>query len=294
MSLAKTQHTTNTVLGAGEVFFDEEDAGGNLTGERYLGDSVSATIGSTTERTQVFSGDGPIAEALVDIVRSVERTMGFSLRDMSLENWDLFILGAGVSDSAAVAAARVTGADAWAFKAMKGRWFQVGATAANPSGIGPVKDVTVDDKVPGAFDAGKDALIITSAAAAPANNNTITRADNYQVDTDTGRIYIEEDAAGFVDGTTYYVHYVPPAALDAGKRKIAKTGEIRQRRGAVRYIETPAAGKGRNVYARRVVLAPSGEAAVKSRDTEQQLAFTGAIQAAPAGSVDLMIDGEPA
>ena len=283
MTTVRDSHQNNIVIGAGEVYFDEEDSSGALTGERYLGDSLAATLGATVERTQIFRGDGAVGEPLADIVRSVERTIGFTLHDMSLENWDLFILGGGVSNSGAVAAARVAGGDAWGFTAQKGRWYQIGATSANPSGIGPVKN------------AGGDAVQITpNRAVVGGGNAIIAAAANYDVDEDSGRIYIKPDAAGFADGTEYYIHYTPKEGLPAGARRIARTGEIRQRRGAVRYIESPSTGKGRNIYARRVVLAPAGEAALKARDTEQQLQFTGSIVAAPSGSHDLVIDGVPA
>lgn len=291
MTIARDSHTNNIVIGAGEVYFDEEDAAGNLTGERYLGDSIAATIGATSERTTILSGDGAVAERLVDAVRSIDRTIGFTLHDMSLENWDLFIFGAGVSDSAAVQAARVAGANAWAIAAPRAdRWYQIGATPENPAGVGAVKDTTADGKNPGVHDAGADAVIITTEAAAPAAGNTVPRGD-YELDWEAGRIRVLKAPAA---GTGWYVHYKPEKALAAGARRIARTGTIRQRRGAVRYIETPASGKGRNVYARRVVLGPAGEATLKSRDTEQQLAFTGAISAAPGGLADLLIDGEPA
>lgn len=297
MSVARTNHKTNTVLGNGEVYIDLYENGAK-TGERYLGDSVGATLSVSSERTTIQSGDGAVAQDLVDVVRSVSRTLGFTLRDSSIANWALFLIGE--EDSESIAAAVVKGNAAWAFKAKKGRWFQIGSTDANPSGVGKVSDEPADTKTAGAHDAGDNSVIVTSAAAAASSGNTIARASNYQVDAETGRIYIEPGAADFTDGTTYYVHYKPSAA-----RKIAQakgTGTASQITCALRYLEDdPAAAEaavtglggkaGRNVYIAKCNLVPGGEAALKSRDTEQQMAFTATVQA-PGGSIPaIVIDG---
>lgn len=289
MTTARTRHKTNTVLGNGEIYIDLLDAGGDLQGERYLGDSLGATLSITSERTTIQSGDGAVAQDLVDIVRSVSRTMGFTLRDSSVPNWALFLIGD--VDEVTIAADRVTGSDAWPFKARKGHSFQIGLTDENPSGAGAVKDTAADSKTAGAYDAGNDAVIVTSARATPASGNTIARASNYAVDKDTGRLYIEAGAADITDGTTYYVHYAPSAKKTIKRAK--GTGDASQITCALRYVEDkPAAGTGRNLYIRKCNLVPGGESALKSRETEQQMAFTATVQD-PGGSIPaIVIDGE--
>ena len=290
MTVARTEHKSNIVLGNGEIYIDVLDAEGNIQGERYFGDSVGATIAVTTERTTIQSGDGAVARDLEDIVRSVSREMGFTVHNSSLPNWALFLIGEDV-DEITIAAARVAGSSAWPFKAKKGRSFQIGATDANPSGAGAVKDATAGGKTAGAHDAGANAVIVTSAAAAPSSGNTISRADNYMVDAATGRLFVLPGASGLADGTTYYVQYAPSAAKKIPRARAL--GSPSQITCALRYIEDdPAAGKGRHVYIRKCNLVPGGEAQLKSRDTEQQMAFTATVQLPGGGAAAMIVDGE--
>jgi len=107
MSAATEKHTDNIVIGAGEIFLDLLDADDGATGERYLGDGVGASLTVTTERTQVFSGTGPVARKLADVVLSITRTLSITLHDMSHENIALFVGGSAIEE-VADAAAEVT------------------------------------------------------------------------------------------------------------------------------------------------------------------------------------------
>ena len=49
MTTAAARHTNNTIIGSGEVFLDLIEAG-EYTGERYLGDSIGASLTVATER----------------------------------------------------------------------------------------------------------------------------------------------------------------------------------------------------------------------------------------------------
>ena len=266
----RDQHTSNIVVGAGELYLDLPDADGNLTGERYLGDSIGATLSIGTERAQVFSGDGPVAEELVNIVRNVTRSMTFTLHDMSAENAALFIIGEAVD--ASLSATAVTDED---LTVKRGHWYQLGQTAANPLGawagatLGTTNPVTDDTTIP-----------VTIAGPA-----------NYTFDADTGRLYILSNAPAIADGDIIKVDYTPKAVT----AKSALTGDAETVTAAVRYLEDPAAGEGRHIYARRCNIAPGGEAQLKSpgRDTEQQMTFTATIQdSGVVGTPDLLINGK--
>lgn len=301
MTLAATDHENNVVLGAGEVFIDILDDDDNLTGERYLGDAVSATINVTTERTTIQSGTGRVAKVLVDVPRSISRSVGFTVRDMSVENWSLFLIADEAEKS--VATARVTGANAYKItKAKRGRWYQLGSGPDMPSGVGPVTDKTADTKTAGAHDAGNLAVIVTSAAAAPASGNEVARAANYEVDKQSGRIRILDEATDIDaggSGTDIWVHYQPASEGDtaltaARKFKTAQTSRTPKAVVcALRYIEDPSSGDGRNVFVRKCSLVPGGEMALVSRDTEQQASFTGTEQDPPAGWHGITVDDLP-
>ena len=96
MTLARRHHTNTIVLGAGELYFSELAADGALLGERYLGDSVGATLISQGEVVAVQGGDGS-ERVLGHANRSRRHQMRFVLHDMALENIALALVGAKVA-----------------------------------------------------------------------------------------------------------------------------------------------------------------------------------------------------
>ncbi len=269
MSLATDRHTDNIVVGAGELYLDLLDDDGKLTGERYLGDGVSASLSVTTERTQVFSGTGPVARQLVNAVRSLTRSMSITLHDMSPENLALFVGAPGAGDVADAAAAVIDEA----LTVRQGRYYQLGVTPTKPTGIGAIDPTATP--------------VVTGAGAASA---TVYVADtDYMIDAERGRILIEPGGA-IADDTDILVDYTPLAAT----RKQVKTGDLKDIRAALRYIESPVAGKGRDYYAPLCSVGPSGEIGLMNRDTEQQIQLTAEILEPGGGKAALLIDGEAA
>lgn len=275
MATARETHTENVVLGAGEIFIDLYDSDGSPTGaERYLGDSVGATIALTTERTTIQSGDGAVARDLVDVVRSVSRTLGITLHDSSIANWNLFILGEEAEQSIAATEASTT------ISGMKpGMWYQLGQSAANPSGPGQINAIAKAKVKAGTTGANRTAMTDDSEFA------------KLEFDLRTARVMLKEALSS--NRVDLEFAYTPSAARKISQAKA--TAAASQITCALRYVETdPIAGnQGRNVYARKCNLIPGGEAALKSRDTEQQLAFTANVL--DPGSADgyppLVIDG---
>ncbi|MYE01469.1 MAG: hypothetical protein F4Y03_09340 [Alphaproteobacteria bacterium] len=282
MTVARTNHTTNTVLGNGEIYVDVLDADGNLQGERYLGDSVGATLSVTSERTTIQSGDGPVAQDLVDIVRSVSRTMGFTLRDSSVPNWALFLLGleGAVAIEATEVAAESHGT------VLKGRVIQLGQGAANPLGVAIGSDGEANLVGEAADSAGSGKTSVASAASASGNASATAQAGNWQLDRKTGRITALKDL--YKVAVTY-----TPSAITADAAKA--TGDATQITCALRYLEErSSSGQGRSVYIRKCNLVPGGEAALKSRETEQQMAFTATVQDPGGGFPAIAIGGKAA
>ena len=140
MSKATDIHKNNVLIGAGELYLDRLDENDMPTGERFLGDGVSASLSVTTERTQVFSGTGPVAEKLVDAVRSIDRAITIAVRDMSHENLALFVGAPEVGDVSDVSAA-VTDE---ALTVRQARWYQLGAAKEKPMGVGAVSATAAD------------------------------------------------------------------------------------------------------------------------------------------------------
>lgn len=287
MGVAAQNHADDIEIGSGELFIDLYDDEGNLTGERYVGDAVSASITSESERLQVFSGTGQVARELVNKVRSIARTMTITLHDMSPENLAIFL---STKATNVVQVNEVTGAQAFSSndgaglnplvrigKINRGRWYQLGRTSDNPRGVSKIAKDGVSVKY-GAADA--DFTSIT----------TVIAADHYRVDPDRGRIYFKTstpDAA--IMAAVVEVQYT--AAAPARKR--VTTGEVTEIVGAVRYLEDTATGEGRDYYIPRSAIAPSGEMALMSRESEQRIVLTCSIQEpSEDGVASLYIDGE--
>ena len=269
MTVAKDNHKDNIIIGAGEFYLVELDDNDSPLGERYLGDSLGGSLTVTTETSTVFSGDGPVAETLAQITNQITRTLSLTLHDMSPANLALFIMGEE-DDKADVATAV---ADEEITIAKQGLWHQLGVSTARPEGIGAVTGVTVV-----AEDSGGSG--IGSLAA-----NT-----DYIVDEANGRVKVVEGGK-IVATSKLKVDYTPVA----GTVRRAVTGDARQVRAGIRYIETAAFGKGNNIYAPLCNITPSGEAAFKApgRSTEQQFQLAAEILEPGAGP-GLVINGQAA
>lgn len=275
MTVARDQHKDNIVLGAGEIFIDRYVEKDKPTGrERYLGDSVGGTISVTSERTTIQSGDGQVAQDLVDIIRSVSRTIGFTLHDMSLENWGLFLIG-GSPGEKTIAPTKNLKQTIGDLK--KGESAMLGLGPDTPSGVGEVeKDSFTAKNGENAINANN---IVYDDATAPKDASPEIR-----VDLKAGMV------TALKNQMNLNVVYTP-VAKDINFVKATK--ETKQITCALRYIEQAPAGKGRNVYVRKCNLVPSGEAALKSRDTEQQMAFTGTVVEPDGGYAFISIDDTP-
>lgn len=281
MSAAVKRHENNIVMDSGELFLDILDSDGNLQGERYIGDSVALDLSIVTERTTVWSGDGPIAVKLADSVRTVERTLGFTAHDISAENLALFLLAALPAQDTDDGGVRRAAGTAYKIEGVRlGRWYQLGATSDAPWGVHSVIDA-----------AGATGVKVWDHATARVGGTNDIAAASYVLDADYGRIYIQPAAADISAGDDIWVEYTPKGASGPIVRTSASTQEVLA---AIRYISDPAVGRGRNVYARRCSIAPGGEAALKSRETEMQLRFS-AIVLEPGGDVPaLVVDGREA
>ena len=298
MSAICDRHTDNILIGSGHLFIDVLDAAGACTGERHLGDAVGAALAVESERVQVFSGSGPVARQLVNKVRSLTRRLTMTLHDASMENLALFVGAGDAVGREADAAARLTDDAAEPLAARKGRWFQLGVSAARPAGVRAVKDgVPAYKSADGAVEDAKDAVIVTDAKAAPNNGegggtkNILAPGEDYTVDAANGRIYIAPDGA-IDDGDTVYVHYTPVAA--ASRPQVSTPAAPKEIRAALRYIEETQTGAGRNFYAPLCSVAASGELALMSRESEQRIRIVAEILEPGAGRAALLIDEQAA
>ena len=259
MPISSDNHRNAIIIGSGRIYIDRFDDNGDLTGERYLGDSIDLSLTTATENVQVFSGDGAQARELVNSPRQVTRSGTVTLHDMSLDNWALWAGGGEVS--AINQSANPVVAEAHTVR--QGRWYALG---------------------------GGDALrkVSIMALATSPGATVIPAANNWEADLEHGRFYVVPGGA-IDDGDTIRVNYTPVART----LQQASGGEPTIIRGAVRYIENnPINGIGRNIYVPNATIAPSGDTALKSRDAEQQIVLALTMLPRASDGVSIIINGE--
>ncbi len=277
---ARELHAENIVLGAGEIFIDVYKNGAPTGGERYVGDSPGATISVTTERTTIQSSDGAVSRDLVDKVRSVSRSIGFTLQDASIANWALFLIGE-TEERTAIAAVDSDGAVGAVTGLIPAKsWAPI--VDANGTEIGPI---TLMKATAGASKGQIDATAVTKGTEAGVAATAAAAGTDYEFDERTGRIFNKLDAA-----TSFKVAKGTTAGRTVTRAKVSATAK--ETICSIRYVEDPTEGaEARNVFAKECNLVPSGEAALKSRDTPQQFAFTATVLDPGGAEPALTIDG---
>lgn len=254
--------TKNIVLGAGYCYFDEHDANGNPTGERYLAETPGFSITVSSENLEDYSSDGPVAEKHLDVPTRVSRDAALTLKDMSSENFALFIVGeaASVSTSAGSAtAAAINGGNG----VLQGRWYQLGVSTALPTGVRKV-----------------------SAVAIKAGATTHDADDDYELDAELGRIYIVP-GGGIANGTVLTSDYTTVAT----SWDQVTSNDLGAKSGAFRFVAHNTRGANKDLYLPSVVMRPDGEFAFKSRDTVQQMGFALGINNPGDGRAAVYLNG---
>lgn len=250
----------NYVLGQGRLYLDDGD------GERYLGDSPGFAVEPEVERTQVYSTDAAVEQLAIDVVRRIDRRATIEVKNITPENLGLFLIAE--LDEITQAATAVTDEEFASVK--QGRWYQLGATAANPTGVRSISDVTV--------------------TAGNADAATVADTD-YQVDATLGRIYIIPTSAKITDDTKIKVDYTPKATKRWQLKSTAAGGDLFK----MRYISEnlgPAAPQ-MDLYAPQVLVAPSGGLALLDRDQPAQISLQCSFQQ-PSSGAAVYIDGRAA
>lgn len=236
-------------LGKGKVYFDRYPNGVNIVadtqgeGERYLGNTPEFTTTSSSESLDHFSSEGGLNVKDDSVQLSLDRTGSLVTDNIDEQNVALIFLG----ESGALAQTAQTGQISVVSEANRGRFYQLGVTETNPSGVRKVSNVV----------AKKGAGFTT----------TITAAGNYQVDEDLGRVYIEDDAAD-IDGVE--VQFTFDVAASTRTRIISGSNPIY---GALRFVADNPKGENLDYYFPYVKLSPDGDYALKGEEW-MQIGFT--------------------
>ena len=321
MPIAST--TTQRLVAAGKCYWDQFTAAGVKTGERYLGLTPGFTVSVKSDTIESYSAESGVRQLDDRTLVSVTRTGKISIRQVSLENLALFVGGATLT--AAQTSGAVTNE---AVSVLADRYYQLGATTANPSGVRNVTSITVatgtiaNAAITTAYALGAMVKPVTtplyiyqcttagtSGGAAPVWPTTIgtTVVDgtvtwacigiitpvlntDFTVDQTTGRVYVLPTAKV---SATYPVPWLFGYTKTAASRDQISTAGLPAAYGALRFIAANAKGANRDLYGCNVMLAPTGDWTLSADDPKYvELEFETSFSLGANGEPALIIDGQ--
>jgi len=242
------------VIGKGRLYFAMFGQGSktSVTGERYLGNSPELTMTREQETLDHIDADEGLNVKDESIVISNGIAGSFTLDSIEPENVAMWF-GGNIDRSAILAGTAIVDKD---FAAVRGRSFQIGATAEHPSGARKINNVKVAIVVPGALPA--DPPVVTE----------LPQLDgNVEIDLDRGRIYIERDAPDIDNADVLRVTYDQEATVRT--IVIAKGDQIR---GQLRFESTNPVGSRSDYFWPYVTITANGDYALKG-DEWQSMSF---------------------
>jgi hypothetical protein len=174
----------------------------------------------------------------------VNRAGRVTVDNISADNLALYFLGnkSAVTQSALTAQNSV-------LTAKRDRYYQIGVSESNPSGVRDISNLIVKKGSPGFA-------------------TTVAASGNYSFDSKSGRIYIEKNATDIPDNTVIQVTY--DAAANTREQIISNTQAIY---GAMRFLADNPTGANRDYFFPYVKLAPDGDYALKGEEW-QTIGFT--------------------
>lgn len=256
-------HTKQYAILSGEMYF-EPLVGGVYQGERYLGNAPSAELSIEPQKLDHYDADTNEVSKDFSYATRVDRSMALTLDDLSEENAALFFSAA----ASTVTQAAVAVVDESIGPVKKGRYYQVGQTTGNPTGVRNIGTVSV--KVGAAVKA------LTT---------------DYLLDLVRGRVYIVPGGT-IADDATILVSYTPAAN---SRRRLA-TGAGTTVEGRMRFIANNLAGANRDFYFPSVSITPSGSFQLKGGGENPQVGTLGlSVEILkPSNGEAIYIDGQAA
>lgn len=317
--------TKQRLIPGGQIFFDPFDANGNPTGERYFGLTPGFTITIASEKIQSFGAESGLRELDDETLISVTRTGKLTCRQVSVENLALF-LGAQAS-----VAAQSSGAVTNEHRSvLPDRYYQLGASTSNPSGVREVTSPTVVGKtasdwasahayvvgdrvkattspthifvctVAGTSHASTEPTWPTTIDATVTDGTVTWRCEtlitlvedtDYTVDADLARVYVLPGARLSAYGGQWTFGYTQTAV----SRDVVQTGSTVSSSGALRFVAHPGKGTPRDLFASNVTLSPSGDLPLKADSPAYaELSFDLSFSVGNNGEPALIIDGRAA
>lgn len=245
----------NQVLGRGKVYLDIF-RNGKYEGERYLGNTPSFSLSSSADKLDHYNSDSGFREKDKSIVLENSRTGSLETDDISLENVALMFAGqvySGIQSAQSDIFEKVNFGGA----VVKNRTYQLGVSDDYPQGRGAIDPASFTigyaDASIAISDGGGDISTITGVTVLP--------SANYELDTVTGRLYLEADAPQINGEVQLVVKYSRVAYSQ--DIVISSDDSIV---GALRFVSDNPEGEQMSYYLPKVSIAPDGDYALKGDD----------------------------
>ena len=231
--MAKNQNYT---LGRGKLYFSRFIASTQTPeGFEYIGNTPELSFTIESENLDHFSSDAGVREKDASVPLQTNRTGAFTTDAINPENIAYFFFGSR-SLVTIVGGAVV---DESVPNVVEGRYYQLGQTAANPTGARPITAVTVE--------------------IAPATS--VAASGNWEVDLTTGILHILKPAAAIADGDDLLVSYT----ATAGTREQILSG-TEPIEGALKFIADNPEGHDFNYDMPWVKITPNGDYNLKGEE----------------------------
>lgn len=247
----------NYTIPKGKMYFNDG------TGEDYVGNTPSAELSIETTSLDHYSAESGIREKDDTALVEINRKLAITADDISTTNWARFIVGtvSTKTQTATPVVAESLGA------VKQGRYYQLGALTANPSGVR-----------------------VVSAVAVKVGAATKTITTDYTIDLALGRVYIVPGGT-ITDASVVTVDYTPAA----NTREQVISASSASTAGSLRFVADNPKGVNRDIFLPSVLLKPTGTAKLKGEQAEfMQLGFDIEILKKDTATAAIYIDGRPA
>lgn len=244
----------NYVVGRGRLYFDKFKKGSNNSesGELYFGNSPEFTLTTDSETLDHYSSEHGLREMDASVLLELTQGGNFTVDEINADNLALFFLG----EKSTITQTQATDRKETFELIKKGRYYQLGADEVTPSGVRNITNFQIVVAAAGTSISTGSGDITSIPGATP------LPSDQYEIEVETGRLYIEPDAANVPGaGMTAAVQY----DVDAQTRTIV-IGKSDMIYGALRFLSDNPVGTNKDYFFPKVALQPDGDYALKGDD----------------------------